>query len=102
MSSHLASDWQGTRLGILAEQSSNNPGHLDQYIQGPLAQIEAARKALHSPSLVSNRKKFVDVCSILNPRKIQVHVEGSCAALQLGPKMHNKHRDPMILILDLK
>jgi len=55
MSSHLASDWQGTRLGILAEQSSNNPGHLDQYIQGPLAQIEAARKALHSPSLVSNR-----------------------------------------------
>jgi len=27
--------------------------HLDQYIEGPLRQIEAARKALHSPSLVT-------------------------------------------------
>ena len=51
-SSHLASDW--ARLGNIAEQHSGNI-HLDHFIEGPLAEIEAARKALHSPSLVNNR-----------------------------------------------
>ena len=52
-SSHLASDW--ARLGNSAQQHSANI-HLDHFIEGPLAEIEAARKALHSPSLVNNRK----------------------------------------------
>ena len=36
-------------------QVGGQGGHLDPFIEGPLAQIEAARKALHSPSLVNNR-----------------------------------------------
>merc|ERR550517_349380 len=40
MSSNLVSDWAGAP---------------PDFIEGPLQQIEAARKALHSPSLVSSR-----------------------------------------------
>lgn len=38
------------------------PNHLDNYIEGPLRQIEAARKALHSPSL-SLRPGRLSSCS---------------------------------------
>ena len=50
MSSHLVSDWAGPPPAS---------AQLEQFIEGPLQQIEAARKALHSPSLVSSRASVV-------------------------------------------
>ena len=35
--------------------------HLEDITEGPLRQIEAARKALHSPSLVTNRQSHSHV-----------------------------------------
>ena len=43
----------------LPQEEDTGPGlspHLEDITEGPLRQIEAARKALHSPSLVSNRE----------------------------------------------
>ena len=37
---------------LISDCSGPPPAPLDQFIEGPLQQIEAARKALHSPSLV--------------------------------------------------
>lgn len=54
------------------DQGGGVGGQIDQYIEGPLRQIEAARKALHSPSLVSrstsarsssSMRKYTDVAA---------------------------------------
>ena len=43
----------------LPQEEDAGPGlspHLEDITEGPLRQIEAARKALHSPSLVSSNR----------------------------------------------
>ena len=51
MSRHLDPGWAAADLS-----SASGSGQLEQITEGPLKQIEAARKALHSPSLVSSSR----------------------------------------------
>ena len=51
MSRHLDPGWAAADLS-----SASGSGQLEQITDGPLKQIEAARKALHSPSLVSSSR----------------------------------------------
>jgi len=62
----------GDHPAPLPDQGEGGVSQLDQYIEGPLRQIEAARKALHSPSLVTrstsartnnSMRKYVDVAN---------------------------------------
>ena len=70
MSGVLVGGVRGGQGDPPAPQVEGSGAHLDQYIEGPLRQIEAARKALHSPSLVSrstssrtnsSMRKYTDV-----------------------------------------
>ena len=51
MSRHLDPGWAAADLSL-----ASGSGQLEQITEGPLKQIEAARKALHSPSLVSSSR----------------------------------------------
>ena len=72
MSGVLVDGVRGGQGDPPAPQVEGSGVHLDQYIEGPLRQIEAARKALHSPSLVSrstsartnsSMRKYTDVAA---------------------------------------